>query len=81
MGVARTGSETRAICEGDACDVIQVSWDPHTSVYRVANLGGKAVRVTLSCWSEMVRIRLEPGASQTVNISEFEHPYCADYCD
>jgi hypothetical protein len=70
-----------ALCEGDACDAVTVAWDRETSRYVVHNNSGRPVRVHFQTWPSATEMRLDPWARVSLDVTEFEHPYRATYCD
>jgi len=69
------------MCEGNACDVVEVRWDETRSAYAFTNRGCRPVRITLVDKSATVRIHVRGGECGYAYLREFEYPYCVEYCD
>jgi hypothetical protein len=66
-------------CQGDACDVVAVSWDSAAHCYRLTNGSDHWVLMTLTTWPAAVEIRLAPRQTCLVAVAEFDLPYRADF--
>jgi hypothetical protein len=68
-------------CEGLACDVVEISWDDPSSLYRVKNRSNRPVVVSLTSSCGKLSVRLEPMTDALVYVDQFDLPYQASFCD
>lgn len=48
-------------CQGDACGVVDIGFDPNTGAYNARNLSGRHVKVTISNGMITPELHLAPG--------------------
>lgn len=74
-----SNSAMNATCEGNACDVISLTWDQGVQKYLVQNNSNRRVKVELRNWATTNTIPLGPGESKHSFVSGFINPYRANY--
>lgn len=66
-------------CEGNACDVVSVTWDPGVQRYLVSNRSGRRVKVELRNWATTNTIPLGPNETKHSFVAAYINPYRAYY--
>ena len=69
------------LCEGDACQWVELEWDGDRREYRFRNTGCRAVRVALKSLAGWTRFTLDPGEVKLVGVVGFDYPYSANFAD
>jgi hypothetical protein len=68
-----------ASCEGNACDVVSVTWDSSAQRYLVSNRSSRRVKVELRNWATTNTIPLGPNESKHSFVAAYINPYRAYY--
>jgi hypothetical protein len=68
-----------ALCEGDACDAVAVTWSMSDGGYVVSNRSARVIRVSLPTWTNAIEVTVAPHQSVFLAIVGFEMPFHAQF--
>lgn len=77
--VIHSKSAFNTACEGNACDVVSVTWDQGAQKYLVQNRSNRRVKVELRNWATTNTVPLGPNESKHSFVMAYINPYRAYY--
>jgi len=78
-GYAEWSRATNAECEGDACSVVNMSWDEDRQQFRVQNDSNQQVKVDVSTFAGVSSISIAPHKTEYLEVKTFNGSYHANY--
>jgi hypothetical protein len=66
-------------CEGDACSAVTLAWEEDGQRFRADNNSDRAVNVEVTTYAGKSGLRVEPHASDYLQVKTFNGPYRADF--
>lgn len=68
-------------CEGNACEVITLSWDNDRQQFKVENSSGQEVKVTVNNFAGASSVIVQPHKENYLEVKTFNGPYLANYVE
>jgi hypothetical protein len=66
-------------CEGNACSVVDLTWDNERQQFRVKNDSNRSVKVEVSTFAGTSSIAVPPNDVNFLEVKTFNGPYRANY--